>query len=301
MISIIIPCYNDWQSLEKNLDSLLLFAKKIDGEVIIINDGSSDNIARDIKNIINPQLTYLEQENKGVSSARNKGILFAKKEKLLFLDSDDYINFDELIKHSEEIKNFDLIYWDTIKVFPNNKNIIYKTCLEKDVNDLTYSLLCRKYYLFMGSFIISKKISQKIMFDENYKYGEDLKFIYECIDSINNFTKLDNINLFYIQRCNSAMYTFSHRRFDSVKALESISIRNNTLKKIDLENFIKKDKKIILNNFIRSFPLGKIYSKRKEFIEINNIIKNIFGKNKFIYELNFFLYLIIYKFYLLKK
>ncbi|QKD71060.1 glycosyltransferase family 2 protein [Proteus terrae] len=301
MISVIIPCYNDWQSLEKNINSLLLFAEKIDGEIIIINDGSTDNLMEHIKKINNPHLTYLEQKNQGVSSARNKGILHAKKDKLLFLDSDDYINYEQLANYLEEINNFDLIYWDTKKIFPNKKNIIYKTNKEKDIRDLAQSLLYRKYYLFIGSFIISKKIAKKVMFNINYKYGEDLKFIYECINNICSFTKINNVYLFYIQRNNSAMYTFSNKRFDSIKALESISTKNNFFSSADLEHTIKKDKKIIINSFIRSFSLINIPSKRKEFLIINFIIKDIFGKNKIVSEIKFFLYLIIYKLYLLRK
>lgn len=301
MISVIIPCYNDWQSLEKNINSLLLFVEKIDGEIIIINDGSTDHLMGHIKKINNPHLIYLEQKNQGVSSARNKGILHAKKDKLLFLDSDDYINYEQLANYLEEINNFDLIYWDTKKIFSNKKNIIYKTNKEKNIRDLAQSLLYRKYYLFIGSFIISKKIAKKVMFNMNYKYGEDLKFIYECINNICNFTKINNVYLFYIQRNNSAMYTFSNKRFDSIKALESISTRNSFFSSADLEYTIKKDKKIIINSFIRSFPLIKIPSKRKEFLIINDIIKDIFGKNKIISEIKFFLYLIIYKLYLLRK
>lgn len=301
MISVIIPCYNDWQSLEKNINSLLLFAEKIDGEIIIINDGSTDHLMEHIKKINNSHLTYLEQKNQGVSSARNKGIMHAKKDKLLFLDSDDYINYEQLANYLEEINNFDLIYWDTKKIFSNKKNIIYKTNKEKNIRDLAQSLLYRKYYLFIGSFIISKKIAKKVMFNTNYKYGEDLKFIYECINNIRSFTKINNIYLFYIQRNNSAMYTFSNKRFDSIKALESISIRNDFFSSADLEYTINKDKKIIINSFIRSFSLIKIPLKRKEFLIINDIIKDIFGKNKIVSEIKFFLYLIIYKLYLLRK
>ncbi|QIG04162.1 glycosyltransferase [Proteus sp. ZN5] len=301
MISVIIPCYNDWQSLEKNINSLLLFVEKIDGEIIIIDDGSTDHLMEHIKKISNPHLIYLEQKNQGVSSARNKGILHAKKDKLLFLDSDDYINYEQLANYLEEINNFDLIYWDTKKIFSNKKNIIYKTNKEKNIRDLAQSLLYRKYYLFIGSFIISKKIAKKVMFNMNYKYGEDLKFIYECINNICNFTKINDVYLFYIQRNNSAMYTFSNKRFDSIKALESVSTRNSFFSSADLEYTIKKDKKIIINSFIRSFSLINIHSKRKEFLIINDIIKDIFGKNKIISEINFFLYLIIYKLYLLRK
>lgn len=301
MISVIIPCYNDWQSLEKNINSLLLFAEKINGEIIIINDGSTDHLMENIKKINTPYLTYLEQKNQGVSSARNKGILHAKKDKLLFLDSDDYINYEQLAKHLEEINKFDLIYWDTKKIFPNKKNIIYKTDREESIKKLAHSLLYRKYYLFIGSFIISKEIAKKVMFNINYKYGEDLKFIYECINNICSFTKINDVYLFYIQRNNSAMYTFSNKRFDSIKALESIPIKNDFFSSADLAYTIKKDKKIIINSFIRSFSLIKIPLKRKEFIIINDIIKDLFGKNRFISEAKFFLYLIIYKLYLLSK
>lgn len=89
LISIIIPCYNDWQYVEQAVDSALnqTYSNK---EVIIVDDGSN-NKTKEILKRIEPKITKLiTQENQGQSTARNVGIQAAKGEYILVLDSDDF-------------------------------------------------------------------------------------------------------------------------------------------------------------------------------------------------------------------
>ena len=92
IVSIIIPCYNHAQYLDVTLSSVInqTFSN---WECIIVNNGSED----DTKIIAakwcekDSRFKYVEQENKGVSAARNKGIRISKGEFILPLDADDYI------------------------------------------------------------------------------------------------------------------------------------------------------------------------------------------------------------------
>jgi glycosyltransferase involved in cell wall biosynthesis len=86
-ISLIIPTYNRCAPLKRALNSVLQQTLAPD-EIIVVDDGSTDDTATMIKKDF-PHVTYLWQENKGVSAARNKGIQHAKSEWLAFLDSDD--------------------------------------------------------------------------------------------------------------------------------------------------------------------------------------------------------------------
>lgn len=86
-ISVIIPTWNRKAVIERALRSIYSQSRPAD-EVIVIDDGSTDNTQAIIKEKF-PQAHYIYQENSGVSAARNRGILEANGEWIAFLDSDD--------------------------------------------------------------------------------------------------------------------------------------------------------------------------------------------------------------------
>lgn len=92
MISIIVPVYNAHKTLRRCLDSILK-QDFSDIQIIAINDGSSDDSLDILKEyaFIDKRIDVINQENQGVSVARNKGIVSAKGEYIMFVDSDDYI------------------------------------------------------------------------------------------------------------------------------------------------------------------------------------------------------------------
>lgn len=100
MLSIVIPNYNNAKYLNRCLDSILS-ARTADFEVIVIDDGSTDNSVECLESYKDKRLIFYTQENQGVSAARNKGLSYAKGEYVTFCDADDfYIDnaIDELIK-----------------------------------------------------------------------------------------------------------------------------------------------------------------------------------------------------------
>jgi glycosyltransferase involved in cell wall biosynthesis len=104
MISIVIPVYNQADKIGKCLDSIIK-QQYSDHEVIIVNDGSIDNISR-ITEIYRPKFTddrfyFINQENRGANAARNKGATVAKGEYIIFCDADIVMATDMLIKMFE--------------------------------------------------------------------------------------------------------------------------------------------------------------------------------------------------------
>lgn len=93
-ISVIIPVYNNENTLPETLDCLLGQSAYKSCQIIIINDGSVDNsdkIAMEFA-VKNSNAIYIEQVNSGVSAARNAGIERAEGKYLVFLDADDLIS-----------------------------------------------------------------------------------------------------------------------------------------------------------------------------------------------------------------
>jgi glycosyltransferase involved in cell wall biosynthesis len=91
LISVIIPTYNYAQFLDDALNSVLKQNIVNDIEIIIIDDGSTDNTAEVVKPFLSCNLKYIYQKNAGLSAARNTGIQASKGRLIQFLDADDML------------------------------------------------------------------------------------------------------------------------------------------------------------------------------------------------------------------
>src|SRR5574344_1434815 len=88
MISVVIPLYNKERYIERAIRSVLNQSFQ-DFEIIVVNDGSTDQSVTIVKDINDSRIRIINQKNGGVSSARNKGISEAKYAIVAFLDADD--------------------------------------------------------------------------------------------------------------------------------------------------------------------------------------------------------------------
>jgi glycosyltransferase involved in cell wall biosynthesis len=87
-VSVIIPLYNKEKEVVRAINSVLSQTVK-DFEIIVINDGSIDKGPDLVKSLKDSRITVIDQDNEGVSAARNKGIAEAQSELIAFLDADD--------------------------------------------------------------------------------------------------------------------------------------------------------------------------------------------------------------------
>ena len=116
-ITVIIPSYNSEENIIECLESIRK-QSYFNYEVIIINDGSSDNSPGIIRNYIktNQKFKLVSQENKGVSSARNLGLSLATGKYIVFIDSDDWVedNYLEILYKKIKSSNYDIVFHNTI-------------------------------------------------------------------------------------------------------------------------------------------------------------------------------------------
>lgn len=89
MISVVVPCFNAGAYIENTLMSILGQQVPADLEVIVVDDGSTDQSAAIIQSVSDNRLRYLFQQNKGVSVARNVGMAAARGSFIIFFDADD--------------------------------------------------------------------------------------------------------------------------------------------------------------------------------------------------------------------
>jgi glycosyltransferase involved in cell wall biosynthesis len=113
--SIVVPAFNAARHIAAALESV--FAQTFDDyEVIVVNDGSTDNLAAAIRPF-RPRLVYLEQTNLGAASARNAGIRAAHGRYVAFLDADDVWRpafLDRQIRYLDSRPACDLVYSDAL-------------------------------------------------------------------------------------------------------------------------------------------------------------------------------------------
>ncbi|MBV1922126.1 MAG: glycosyltransferase family 2 protein, partial [Pseudomonadales bacterium] len=88
LFSIIIPAYNYAAVLPRAINSVLQQDGN-DWELIVINDGSTDNTSEVLQSWDNKKFSYVEQKNIGLAATRNKGIKASSGNYLIFLDADD--------------------------------------------------------------------------------------------------------------------------------------------------------------------------------------------------------------------
>lgn len=88
MISVVIPLYNKEKQIANTLHTVLKQTYQ-DFEIVIVNDGSSDNSVVEVEKIQDSRIRIIHQQNRGASAARNKGIEEAKYNLIAFLDADD--------------------------------------------------------------------------------------------------------------------------------------------------------------------------------------------------------------------
>ena len=142
--SIIVPVYNTEKYIEKSLKSILK-AMDTDCEVIIVNDGSTDNCEGIINDFISKlpekykdNFVYTKKDNKGLADTKNVGIEMARGKYISVVDSDDYISEDFYTIARKYIGEYDIIVYDLYIVFEKDStwNYTSRACRDDKQNYL---------------------------------------------------------------------------------------------------------------------------------------------------------------------
>lgn len=226
LISIIIPVYNTEKYLTKCLKSVFLQKNCSfdDYEVIIVIDGSPDNslsIAKEFEKKYE-NCRVVEQENLGLSQARNTGLNLARGKYVWFVDSDDWIALDavSILVSTVQKECAEIFGFNIVKVYSNTKSVIespltkkiYYTYYEGMATGLE---LCRKMhigvcprYLFSLKFLCEHKLTFL-----PHVYFEDTEFIPKTMFFAKKIFFINNNLYYYLKReSNSIMssYTLKH-------------------------------------------------------------------------------------------
>lgn len=186
-ISVIIPLYNKEPIIERTIKSVLNQSYS-DFELIIVNDGSTDNSVEVVKRFDDDRIVLVEQENAGPSAARNAGIKKAKGEWIVFLDADDELN-DYALEHFIYLINTQVGFEMYCCEFciRNRSSITQQYHYQNEVIEngfkaWFYNAFCPR----TGATIYSKKLLRECPFDERIRRYEDL----ECLFRMFHITKI---------------------------------------------------------------------------------------------------------------
>ncbi len=241
-ISIIIPIYNGEKYIKNCIESVLHQSFK-DFELILINDGSTDNsqkISEEYQEKYNFVRVYFK-ENGGVSSARNLGIQKAKGQYITFIDSDDEIKekYLEILYHACQ---YDYVVSGIINRYVDSNKEVYQdieSVLDESCGNDTRNL---PKHFFINGFIHSscgKLYKTEIL----QKYDIRFPNIRLSEDSMFNILYLQHVNTWKILK--EAQYIYMHRS----QAGNATSI----FREEDIDIYIE------LHNQMRKLPIKKSY------------------------------------------
>lgn len=286
-ISVIVPIYNTEKYLERCIRSIMNQTYK-NIEIIAVNDGSTDNSLGILEKLKceDDRIIIINQENMGVSKARNKGLNCATGDFIGFVDSDDFIEkdmYEIMINHLIE-ENADLC---RIKAFIYNREGGIEE-ISKERNIYTYNneveimnvYLQNELKIAVWDKLFRKSAVEKIRFDSSL-FNEDAAYVWEaCLNS--RKVVMDTKQLYHhIKRPNNSLTS------------APFSEDNLTLYKYSKDNFKKllneyedREQQAYLFYFNGLFHLLKVYKRdwdnnnlpnlyKKEIIEIINELKKI--------------------------
>lgn len=179
-VSVIIPTYNYGEFISDSIESVINQTYK-DFEVIVVDDGSTDNTTDIIKKYKN-RISYFYKENGGPSSARNYGIKNSKGEYICFLDADDIFLPKKLefqVAYMETNKNdgIGLLYSDYYCASRELKIIDYYESIGFQRQKEAVMYLLNYNYINTSTVMIPRACVDEVgFFNENYRYLEDYDF-----------------------------------------------------------------------------------------------------------------------------
>lgn len=240
-LSIIVPVYNLENYIVTTLESLLSIHFSSAYEIIVINDGSTDDsesIIRGYQRTHN-QITLYSIKNQGVSNARNIGISSARGEYITFVDGDDTVEPDFFEKAIQELDEggYDFVQGNYKKI--DGDNTSYEQFVSEDVVITEKDIMLDKLFGLeklihnaVWGKVYRAEIIKDIIFDRSIKIAEDQKFVFDVIEKAKKIKLLSCVGYNYLQRNTSAMHDVNmNTDIDKLKVFSYCknNIKNNNI------------------------------------------------------------------------
>ena len=283
-VSVIVPVYNVEKYLARCLDSLVNQTLN-DIEIIIVNDGSTDNSENIIKQYLKKysNIKSYTQKNQGQAVARNVGLTHATGKYISYVDSDDYVETNMFKKlYSEIEKNKPDILISNIIKEENGRSYIFKNYwnIKKEPN---------KNFMTSHMGPVARLYSREFLINNNFKFMEGV--IYEDLASIpilgvytDKIEYIDEAYYHYTIRDGSSMNQkkYNKKLKDIFKVMDNLSANIS-------DDYFEELEYLYTEHLLYSASLRFIeFNKKDKFETIRKIMrehypkyyKNIYYKNK---------------------
>ena len=219
-LSIIIPAYNAEVYLPQCLDSIL--AQEHQGcEVIVVDDGSTDGTAALLERY--PDVKVVHQENRGMSTARNRGLDEARGEYILFVDSDDLLTAGALETLVAELSGEDIIAFNAKKLHDATGELTYHPTIREPETTDGWTYFCRHRLEATDIHFVciwQRAYRRQFLIDNNLRFAdgilraEDDLFTTQAMLAAKTVKTITPCLYIYRIRANSITTTIDRRRFD---------------------------------------------------------------------------------------
>ncbi|MGL5051891.1 MAG: glycosyltransferase family 2 protein [Fusobacteriaceae bacterium] len=271
-ISIIVPVYNSEKFIQKCMMSIINQTLK-NIEIIVVNDGSTDNSFNILKEIKDERLILINKKNEGVSEARNTALKVAKGKYILNVDSDDFIDdnyCNDMYKRAEK-DNLDILLSDIFDVK------IKKTSTLKDLNISDDEIISGDEYLkifFIDNFVgfnWNKLIKRELYVKNDITYNKNIAMMEDVLVLIRLLTNSKRIG-----KINKAYYHYVQHLTNVTSELKNTHLENINLMFEEAAKYLKGKTEVISLLWTRAsyIKLGYILGLK----EVSNSEISIFFK-----------------------
>lgn len=202
LVSILIPVYNSEDWIYDTLMSCVNQTYK-NLEIILVDDGSTDNSLLEISKISDSRIQVISQENQGACSARNLALKNSKGDWIQFLDADDIMHVQKIEFQLNSISQYPDIKFSVseVKLFSGNLNWNYQQMFK---NKPSFSIVSAENYIFnsghtytMSILLKREIITDNDLWQEDLIINQDKMFFLPLIIKANNIVMVKNAMSFY--------------------------------------------------------------------------------------------------------
>lgn len=298
LVSIIIPTFNSSGFIKSTLIKVLQQTWQ-NVEIIVVDDGSTDNTVEVIRGVNNSKIKLIESVNKGASAARNLGLKSAKGLFVQFLDADDYISDDKIenqinLMYSAGLDpHSTIVFCSYINDYGTKTKAVNNTVINKNYEnpvDLVLNLWENMRFNVIHSYLIPMQVVTKAGFwNEEISSNDDGEFMSRIITSANKILYDRNSLAYYVFLSNSLSKTKNISNFES--RIKSYHLIRETVSKYDYSgNFTNYYQRAISDLYVESitYDLNVFYQLRNKYkFQLNKssytifrVLLKIFGENK---------------------
>jgi glycosyltransferase involved in cell wall biosynthesis len=192
--SIVIPVYNRSCTIGLAVHSCIeqTFSNF---EIIVVDDGSTDNLEMAVKNIADDRIRYIYQENAGGAAARNLGIEKSQADFIAFLDSDDTFVKDKLSIVFEEIKKHNITNLVVFSTFYVDRGVgKYWVKPPRVLNEherVSDYVMADRGFLQTSTLVVETNLAKATLFQKGLPFGQDTDFAVRLERNNANFKMID--------------------------------------------------------------------------------------------------------------